>query len=213
MARYDDSVKQQARSLRQQGLTQREISERLGGVPIGTVWSWVKETPQGERREAVVMTPPGEDDSGATPEPGRAEEMPPRPPPGARVVSPQPSDLDYASLEGHIAGLYKLAAKGVESGDPALCMAIDRHADQAGHAWVVWIRSEPRVAELLRRLMIGTPLGEVIGVHVSIVFAYIFARDAVRRMAAAEAAAADTNGATGFATESAMDFGPEQAAA
>ena len=83
----------------------------------------------------------------------------------------------------------------VRPADPLLADVIDEHAAQAGAAWAHWIESEPKVAALLQRLMIGTPLGEVIGVHVAIVFTYTVARaayrDAARERTEGEAAAGD----------------------
>ena len=65
-----------------------------------------------------------------------------------------------------------------------LAEVIQAHAAPAGQAWAHWIESEPKVAALIQRMMIGTPLGEVIGVHVGIVFSYTLARSAARAVAA-----------------------------
>lgn len=123
----------------------------------------------------------------------RAGEDAPMAPPGA-PQAPQPVRIDYASVAGYVEGAYKLTAQmAIRPADPVLADVIEEHAAQAGLAWAHWIESEPKVAALLQRLMIGTPLGEVIGVHVAIVFTYTVARSAYRdaARAAAEQAAAD----------------------
>lgn len=131
---------------------------------------------------------------GAAGDEGEAEEVregpAPQPPPGAPRVEAA-VQLDYRSVAGYIASTYRLSATFlVAPSDALLAQAITEHAEQAGQAWARWIESEPRVAAWLQRLMIGTPLGEVIGVHVAIVFAYTLARVSARELAASAAAAA-----------------------
>ncbi len=117
--------------------------------------------------------------------------------PEGALQAPRPVVIDYATVAGYVEGAYKLTAQmAVRPADPLLADVIDEHAAQAGIAWAHWIESEPKVAALLQRLMIGTPLGEVIGVHVAIIFSYTVARSAYRAAAeraasAGEAVAAD----------------------
>jgi hypothetical protein len=93
--------------------------------------------------------------------------------------------IDYSAVAGYIEGAYRLASQmAVRQSDPLLAAVIDEHAAAAGVAWAHWVESEPKVAALLQRMMIGTPLGEVIGVHVGIVFSYTLARGAAREIAA-----------------------------
>lgn len=212
MAKWTKEDKDRARSLSRQGWTRKQISQEMG-VPAGTLYSWLKDPPlsnltteETRPREAVRITPP---DSAADEVLGRDAEMPPQRPTEGRVVqlAPQPGQIDFLALEGHIAGLYVIGAKAVEGSDPVLANVVHDHANKAGHAWVVWIKSEPRVLALIEKLQIGTPLGELIGVHVTIVFAYVFARDAARRMASAAAqAAAEQDGAASNATEDNVGF-------
>lgn len=191
---HSDETRERARVMHEEGLSVKQTSERLG-VPASTVHSWFK------RLEVAAPEPAagGDDErvlsSSAVPPapapPTREKEHAPRRPPGGKV---QQVDLDYAQVQEMIEGAYLLAGQTVSANDPALAMAINEHAAKAGLAWSHWIRSEPKVAALLQRLMIGTPLGEVIGVHVSIVFAYVLARGAQAELArerAAAAAAAD----------------------
>lgn len=151
---------------------------------------------QGDGAEATDGDGPPEDDG------LRHADAPPMAPADAIVF--KPAEVDYATLAGHIEGAYKLAATYAVT-DPILAASLNEHAEKAGQAWAHYIESEPRVAALVQRLMIGTPLGEVIGVHVSIVFAYVLARTAAREIAAqhraAEAEAAPGDGSPGQPAE------------
>ncbi len=129
-----------------------------------------------------------EDDGRVT----RDRERPPTRPGGAEVRREQPP-ADMSTVAGYIEGAYQLAGRTIEATDPALGLAISSHAEPAGQAWAKWIESEPKVKALIERMMIGTPLGEVIGVHVGIAFAYFMSRGAMQKAiedAAAEAVAA-----------------------
>lgn len=139
--------------------------------------------------------------AGAEEDVKRVWEQPPAPPEDAPRW--EPVHIDYSQVAGYIEGAYRLAARiAVEQYDPLLAGAIDERAADAGRAWAHWIESEPRVAALLQRLMIGTPLGEVIGVHAAIIFAYVLARSAAREVAAAAAPSA----AAGAAADAAPDY-------
>lgn len=126
----------------------------------------------------TTYTPPPTDDAEAL----FRDQEPPAAPDGARIAEP-PVQIDYASVAGYISGAYSMAARFAVP-DPLLAQVIEDHAEQAGQAWAHYIQSEPRVAALVQRMMIGTPLGEVIGVHVGIVFSYTLARTAARNIAA-----------------------------
>lgn len=123
---------------------------------------------------------------------GRDDEQTPQAPPEAPRVEPEPSplaDQSFETLAGYIEGAYKLGAAAVSASDVPLGRAIDDHAKQAGEAWARWVESEPKVKALLERMMVGTPLGEVIAVHVGIGFAYFLSRSAIERARREEAAA------------------------
>lgn len=177
--------------LERHGLTKDELADRIG-VAAKTVHNKAldKDVPDVwlERLESRAARGPDplEDDvtlDGA----GRAEELPPRPPLGARVVEPPPveSVVDFSGLAEYVASAYRLSAEYVVA-DPLLADSINRHADAAGRAWAKWAESEPRVAAWLQRMMVGTPLGEVIAVHVGIGAGYFLARAAVARERAPE---------------------------
>lgn len=197
---YDDNTKARAKVLREEGLSLREISKRLGGIPSGTISNWLKDEPP------PPEPPPLEDHPPPAP-PTREHEQAPRRPAGARIG--EVAELDYAKIGEYITGVYKLAGQTVRANDEALANAIDGHAEVAGDAWQKWIRSEPKVAAVLQRMMIGTPLGEVIGVHVSIVFAYVLARGALRDLERDRARAANGDSGPIGSPESAVADGPQ----
>jgi hypothetical protein len=208
---WSEEHRERARVLLEEGLSLHATAQRIG-VPLSTVRSWAK-------RGNWIAAPPPQEGSPPDTEVGAPLTPPddperigapasPRRPPGGKI---QPVELDYGSLQEYIEGAYKLAGQTVRTNDPYLGDAIDEHAHKAGVAWCKWVRSEPKVAALLQRLMIGTPLGEVIGVHVSIVFAYVLARGAAREFARAQAAAESGNGA-GAASSAAHEPAPDQLA-
>lgn len=189
--KWTDTDKAVALGLKDEGKSYTDI-ERLTGVPRSTVSMWVierRDAQDAEQREqaATVTPPPSADDAPPDFEYRAADR---RPSPTADAKQAPPPDLDYRELQDYISGFYKLAANITMQSDAALGEAIVTHADAAGEAWAEWVKSEPKVAAMLQRLMIGTPLGKVIGVHVSIVIGYVFARQAQANIAAEAAAAA-----------------------
>lgn len=195
---YTEADRQRVRELKAEGLSNRAVADKLM-IGRRTVDKWVAEdsaaagdqpppAPAAEREGAAGGSGAA---AGPAPRPGRKHEQPPRKPPGGKVAQPPagPPALDYSAVGGYIEGAYKLGAKvAVERGDRILGDVIDEHASAAARAWVRWIQSEPRVEEMLRKLLVGTPVGEVIAIHVSIVFSYTLARTAAEQLAAAEAA-------------------------
>lgn len=199
MATLEDRRPTVAEYLETHELSDEELAE-LVGVQVKTVQarkserdrqipaSWLERIETGDREIGKRGSRGGEPDG------GRAEETAPKPPPGARIVEPEPSPIegvDFTALAGYIEGAYKLGAAAVAGTDPALSAAVDSHAAQAGQAWAHWVESEPKVAALIQRMMIGTPLGEVIAVHVGIGFAYFLSRSAIERARREERAAAE----------------------
>lgn len=157
--------------LAETGTSEAELAELVGVKGVHAIRSLRKRTiPKSWAEKMGVVLP----------EETREREHTPRAPSGATVQAP-PSGLDYSSVAGHIEGAYKLAGFALADSDPVLSAVVIEHAGSAGQAWTKWIESEPRVAALLERMMIGTPLGEVIAVHVGIGFAYFLARGAHAR--------------------------------
>lgn len=127
---------------------------------------------------------------------GRASETPPSRPEGAQVrpdadpVFPG-STLDFASVKEAVTSIYATAGELVAPSDAALGGALIQYAEPAGAAWARWAAANPRLAAWLEKMMVGTPAGEVIGVHVGIAFAYFMARSAESQRIRAAAAADD----------------------
>jgi len=189
------SKKAEARKLRSEGWTQARIAERFGVSPR-TVRTWLAPQATDEQvaqaLHAVPLEPPidisGGPDSGY-----RDADVPPtRPVDGTVFVPPTEGGdvLNYKDLEEYIAGAYRMGAK--LSGDMILIDVVNVHANEAARAWAEWIRSEPKVAAWLQRMMIGTPAGKLIYIHVSMGVGYVFAKSAAaelqRRRAADESA-------------------------
>lgn len=184
-----------AELLEQEGISQNELSRRLDGLE-GTSRAAIQrmakageEVPQAWLDELYGRPPDqpaGEQQEPVESSSARDSDRPPRRPASGRVQ--RVDSLNYRQLQDYIAGGYKLAGQTIRASDPVLASIVDGHADRAGAAWAAWIESEPKVAAMLQRLMIGTPMGEVIGVHISIAFAYVLARGAQRQIAADYAA-------------------------
>lgn len=114
---------------------------------------------------------------------GRENEQTPRPPEGAKIQQParDAGPVDYTQLSKWIEGAYRDGSKMAFGENHQLTVVVNRHAAAAGKAWSRYIESNPRLAAWLERMMVGTPAGEVIAVHVAIGFGYYFARDSAQR--------------------------------
>ena len=177
-------------------LTVEDLAERLG-VQVATV---KRQRNKGPIPESWVERLGLDSTSGE----GRDwEEVPEAPPDAPRRPLTPPPVMDVSTVAGYIEGAYKLGAHATRDADPLLAEAIEAYAPAAGEAWAKWIESEPKVKALLERLMVGTPLGEVIAVHVGIGFSYFLARSAAARVRRERA---EANGDDGGAHAPAEDF-------
>lgn len=205
---YGPEVRERARVLKDEGRSNRAVADQLG-IGRRTIDTWFPSSGSEDVQPPSFGDPAGQGgEEGGAPgagdghrtgtgeqppsQPRRAHERAPRKPPGGKVgAAPRPAgevQLDFNAIKSYIEGAYKLGGKvAAERGDVLLGAVIDEHATAAARAWVRWIESEPKVAEMLRKLMVGTPAGEVIAIHVSIVFSYTLARGAAERIAADEA--------------------------
>lgn len=182
--------------LEQNEVSADELADRLG-LKASSVIRRVRakdeqaEMPLRWLRQLDGAQDEGPPSNGVLMDDGRVTETPPSKPAGASVRKPeQAAVVDMSTVAGYIEGAYTLAAHTIEGTDPALAAAVAGHAKQAGDAWAKWIESEPKVKALLERMMVGTPLGEVIGVHVGIGFAYFMSRSAYKKAIEDAAAAA-----------------------
>lgn len=99
------------------------------------------------------------------------------------VVGPQ--RIKLTTVEGYIQQMYGGAAFLARSrGDDIAADVIERYSPEFAEAWINYIQSDPRVMQYLEKMMIGTPLGNLIGVHVIAIGSYVFARAAAREITA-----------------------------
>lgn len=191
----------------QAGMSVDELADRLGMRPNAVNLHIDRALPPRWEKILTGEIAPGPAKQKAKPEPepvpveegempsGREHDVPPARPDGGRVESP-PVSLNYAALREHIEAGYTMVGAFLENSDPPLGMAVKGNAKKAGEAWAAWIQSEPKVAALLEKMMIATPLGEVIGVHISIGIGYYIGRrayaDAMEQRAADAQRASET---------------------
>jgi hypothetical protein len=109
------------------------------------------------------------------------------------VVGPQ--RIKLSTVEGYIQQIYGGAAYIAENrGDALAADVIRRYSPELSEAWIDYIRSDPRLLEYLEKMMIGTPIGNLIGVHVIAIGSYVFARAAAGQIAVAYAEESSVNG-------------------
>lgn len=135
---------------------------------------------------------------------GRDNEGSPSKPTNAdTVVGPQ--RIKLSTVEGYISQIYSGAAYlAKQRGDDIAADTINRYSPEFAQAWVNYIESDPRIMAYLEKLMIGTPLGNLIGVHVIAVGSYTFARVAARQIS--DAFAAESFNGNGSPNEAPADF-------
>lgn len=115
------------------------------------------------------------------------DQTPHKPEDASPVVGPQ--RIKLTTVRGYIEQIYGGAAYIAENrGDEIAADTIRRYSPEFADAWINYIESDPRIMEYLERLMIGTPLGNLIGVHVIAAGSYVFARATAREIARAFAA-------------------------
>lgn len=195
---YPPEVRERVVAMRQEGHSWSVISEATG-VPRGTVRMWVR---QHEERTGRPIPPAQEQRPRPRPAPAppageegrerqvRAEERPPQAPGDAPRLPPppaplgDPSQIDLSQVRGYVKMAYDMAGKAAGAlGDPVAENVIAEHSDAAATAWEHYIASNPAAQEFFQRMLVGTPLGEVIFVHVSLVFSYTLARATARELA------------------------------
>lgn len=198
----------------QAGMSVDDLADRLGMRPNAVNLHIDRALPPRWEKILTGEIAPGPAKAKPKPEPepipvnegdipeGREHDVPPSRPEGGRVETP-PVALNYAALREHIEAGYTMVGAFVANSDPPLGEAIRGNAKKAGEAWAAWIQSEPKIAALLEKMMIATPLGEVIGVHISIGIGYYIGRrayaDAMEQRAAAANAQRESETANAFA--------------
>lgn len=122
---------------------------------------------------------------------GRDGDKDPRINSGDAVIGPQ--QIKLSTIEGYIKMVYEGAeALARSKGDAIAADTIHAYTPQYTDAWIEYIKCDPRILRYLEQLNIGTPIGNLIGIHAISVGAYALARITAREIAAN--AAANTNG-------------------
>lgn len=128
----------------------------------------------------------------------RQSEHPPQPPPDAKLSAPPSTAISFRTVRGYIVAIYDGGA-GVarKRGDFLAADTIERYTPQFADAWIAYLETKPEILQWFTKLQIGTPLGDLIGVHVIAAGSYVLARQTAISMAeraAEERAAAEENG-------------------
>jgi len=183
--------------LYQSGLTKEQLSEILGHKTTSMVTKkmevempkrWARLLDSKDGSPAVGETEPEFDARAHNPtdeweDIGREFDGDPKPSDtSSTVVGPQ--RIKLGTVDKYIRDIYGGAAWICDSrGDDIAADVIRRYTPEFSEAWIEYIKSDPRIMEWLERLMVGTPLGNLIGVHVVAVGSYVFARAAARQIA------------------------------
>lgn len=122
----------------------------------------------------------------------------PTPPDGDYDPVIGPQQIKLSTVDGYIRQIYGGAAYIARNrGDELAADVIERYTPEFSEAWIDYIKSNPQILGYLEKLMIGTPMGNLIGIHVIAIGSYGFARAAANQIAAAHRAeSASNNGAT-----------------
>jgi hypothetical protein len=101
---------------------------------------------------------------------------------GVEVVGPQ--KIKLTTIKGYVEMVYGGAETiARQRGDLIAAETIHRYTPEYSEAWIDYIRSDPRVVKWLETLMIGTPLGNLIGIHAISIGAYVLARATAKEIA------------------------------
>jgi hypothetical protein len=104
------------------------------------------------------------------------------------VIGPQ--QIKIKTIEGYIQMVYGGAESICRSrGDDIAAEVIHKYTPEYTEAWIDYIKYDSRILQYLEMLQIGTPLGNLVGVHAISMGAYVLARVTAREIAAANAAA------------------------
>ena len=119
---------------------------------------------------------------------GRADDKDPSlknvQPSGNEVIGPQ--QIKLSTIEGYIKMVYGGAESLARSnGDMIAAEVIHKYTDEYTEAWIDYIKYDSRILKYLEMLQIGTPLGNLVGIHAISVGAYVLARVTAREIAAA----------------------------
>jgi hypothetical protein len=210
--------------LHESGVTKEELAEFLGHKTTASVTKklevemprrWARMLDEGSPAVSAVSTEETEPERAPINDEwedvkGRDSDYDPTKPfdPGndRKVIGPQAIKL--STVEGYITQIYSGAAFICsQRGDDIAADTITRYTPEFSDAWINYIQSDPRIMQWLEQLQIGTPLGNLIGIHAIAIGSYVFARVASREIARAfeaEQAAANNNGTADSTTSNLM---------
>lgn len=192
-------------------LSEESFAERVG-IKVGAVRLWKsREMPpkwDAAIQNSVNAKPVGLEELdratdwepvGETPTSGvRETEYTPQPPKDARIVAPPKAAVSLATVRGYIVMIYEGGARVArQTGDGLAAETIERYTPDFADAWVAYLESKPELIAWLSKLQVGTPFGNLVGVHVIAAGSYVLARQTAISMAsraAADARAAENNG-------------------
>jgi hypothetical protein len=101
---------------------------------------------------------------------------------GTEVIGPQ--KIKLTTIKGYVEMVYGGAETiARQRGDLIAAETIHRYTPEYSEAWIDYIRSDPRVVKWLETLMIGTPVGNLIGIHAISIGAYVLARATAKEIA------------------------------
>lgn len=107
---------------------------------------------------------------------------------GNEVIGPQ--QIKLSTVKGYIEMIYGGAESLARSrGDDIAAEVIHKYTPEYTEAWMDYIKFDSRILKYLEALQIGTPIGNLIGIHAVSMGAYVLARVTAREIAAANAAA------------------------
>lgn len=105
---------------------------------------------------------------------------------GTEVIGPQ--KIKLTTIKGYVEMVYGGAETiARQRGDLIAAETIHRYTPEYSEAWMDYIKSDPRVVKWLETLMIGTPMGNLIGIHAISIGAYVLARATAKEIAAQSA--------------------------
>lgn len=101
---------------------------------------------------------------------------------GDAVIGPQ--KIKLKTIEGYIKAIYGGAESLARArGDHIAAETIHQYSPEFTEAWIDYIKYDDRILKYLEMLNIGTPLGNLVGIHAISIGAYVLARITAQELA------------------------------
>lgn len=98
------------------------------------------------------------------------------------VIGPQ--QIKLSTVKGYVGMVYDTAESLAASrGDLIAAETINRYKAEYVEAWMDYIKYDPRILKYLEMLNIGTPIGNLVGIHAISIGAYVLARVTAKELA------------------------------